>query len=213
MVELNKIYNEDCLETMARMGDKEVDLILTDPPYGVGIDYGDTFSDTRENVKNLISRIFPEMNRISKRIVLTPGIGNFHAYPEPDWVMAWVYSPGHSYCPWGFNSWQPIFVWGKDPYLENSMGCREDVIKKNFTVPKSAHPVPKSDYDWYVLLNRCSVRPSDIIYDPFMGSGTTSIACERLGRKWIGSEINSKFYMDATKRVSEFKSQEVMAFQ
>jgi DNA modification methylase len=35
VIELNKIYNEDCMETMSRMPDNFVDLVLTDPPYGV----------------------------------------------------------------------------------------------------------------------------------------------------------------------------------
>ena len=44
----------------------------------------------------------------------------------------------------------------------------------------------------------------DIIYDPFMGSGTTALACEILNRKWIGSEISKEYYEISIKRINEF---------
>jgi site-specific DNA-methyltransferase (adenine-specific) len=43
-----------------------------------------------------------------------------------------------------------------------------------------------------------------VIYDPFMGSGTTAIACEKLNRKWIGTEISKKYFDIAEKRISKY---------
>ena len=46
MVELNKIYNEDCIKTLKSMDDNSIDLILTSPPYNIGIDY-DSYDDKK----------------------------------------------------------------------------------------------------------------------------------------------------------------------
>ena len=49
MIELNKIYNEDCMETMSRMPDNFVDLVLTDPPFNVSYDYHNTIEDNLDD--------------------------------------------------------------------------------------------------------------------------------------------------------------------
>lgn len=48
---------------------------------------------------------------------------------------------------------------------------------------------------------RNSSDVGDVVYDPFMGSGTTTVACVRNGRKYIGSEINHKFYSASVERL------------
>lgn len=45
----------------------------------------------------------------------------------------------------------------------------------------------------------------DIVYDPFMGSGTTAVACEDLGRRWIGSELSPAYYKVASRRIKDFE--------
>ena len=52
---INKIINGDCLEVMKQMPDKCVDLVLTDPPYGLGFQY-EQFTDTQDNLKNLVNK-------------------------------------------------------------------------------------------------------------------------------------------------------------
>ena len=47
-------------------------------------------------------------------------------------------------------------------------------------------------------------KPGDLVYDPFMGSGTTAIACEELGRRWIGSELSPAYYKKASRRIKDF---------
>ena len=47
----------------------------------------------------------------------------------------------------------------------------------------------------------------DIILDPFLGSGTTAVACERLGRRWIGIEISKEYCDIAVKRIDLERSQ------
>lgn len=198
----------DCMEGMADFPDKFFDLCLTDPPYGVGVKYN-TFDDTRENLKILINRTFNEINRVSKRIVIACGIRNMWLYPEPSWILCWYIKSGYGVNNWGFTTWHPILVYGKDPYLENGMGSRADSIShiEQSDFYKNNHPCPKPINFWRKLLLRCSVKETDKIIDPFSGSGTTALACEMENRNWIGFEIDKDYHMAATERIERHKSQ------
>lgn len=199
---INKVINGDCLDVMKQMPDKCVDLICTDPPYGLDVAY-DSFDDTQENLSNLIGGVMPEMLRVAKRVMLTPGVQNIPLYPRYDWIIAWVYGTTNTWGKWGFNSWQPILCYGKDPYLENSMGARMDIIKDSSLPPKEDHPCPKSMEFVRKMIVRGSVKDGDIILDPFLGSGTTAVAAKQLGRKFIGIELSEKYCKIAEERLRQ----------
>lgn len=182
------------------MADDSSDLTLTDPPYGVGVAY-DEFSDTSANVKALVERTFPEILRVSKRVLLTPGNKNERFYPQPTWTLAWVCPAGTGRNPWGFTCWHPILAYGKDPYLANGKGSRPDMIYGVEASEKNGHPCPKPIDVWTDILIRGSVLDTDIIFDPFMGSGTTLVAAKRTGRKAIGVEISEQYCETAALRL------------
>ncbi len=79
-MELNKIYNEDCLQTMAQMPDGFVDLTMADFPYGINEEYN-VYSDSRENLISLVNVVMPEILRVSKIAFITCGIANIGLYP------------------------------------------------------------------------------------------------------------------------------------
>lgn len=190
-----KIYNGDCIELIPKLfGEKEIDLCLTDPPYGVGYEY-DLYDDTKENLKYLISRSMSEILRVSSVTLLTCGNGNQHLYPVPTWTLAWVITAGAGQNKWGFTCWQPILAYGKNPYRSNRMGARPDIILSNERSEKTGHSCPKPIGLWTEVLKKGSVHETDLILDPFMGSGTTLLAAKRTGRKAIGIEL-SKNYCD-----------------
>lgn len=197
------IYHGDCREILPQLNG---DLILTDPPYGIGVEYG-AFIDTPENVASLISAVLPICRLIGKRTLLTCATRQISLYPQPDWILCWLNRAGSYLNPWGFTCWQPILAYGPDPYLENSMGSRPDVIEHSETAEANGHPVPKPLHFWKRLLNRGSVKETDIVIDPMMGSGTTLRAAKDLGRRAIGIEIEEKYCEIAARRLS----QEVLA--
>ena len=199
------IYNADCRDILPTL--PNVDLVLTDPPYGVGVEYT-KFCDTQSNLHILIQEIFPTLLDMSKRLVLTCGHTNIWKYPESDWIMCWYIPAGSNRNPWGFTCWQPILCYGKDPYLENGLGARRDVLVSNERNKIHGHPCCKPEKLWLELLNRCSVKKEDLILDPFMGGGTTMRVAKDLGRKSIGIEIEEKYCEMSAKRLE----QEVLKF-
>jgi DNA modification methylase len=212
MLELNTLYNESCIDTLKRFDNWQIDLVVADFPYGIELDY-DGYQDTVENLKMLIENVVPELRRVAKLVYITCGVQNVQLYPQCDWIMSWYYGTTNTYGRNGFNSWQPILVYGKDPYLANGMGCRMDVIVDAKTPDKNGHPCPKPITMWKKLILRGSALKTDLVYDPFMGSGTTAIACEYIGRNWVGSE-QSKIYCDiAKKRLHNFRTQGILEFK
>jgi len=199
---INKIICGDCLEVMKDMPDGCVDLIITDPPRGIDLDYG-KYCDNRDNLGELIKKIMPEILRVGKRVLIACGLLEINFYPQPDWILAWVYKGGNNRCSWGFQCWQPILAYGKDPYLQDGLGGRPDIIFDNRPPAKSEHPCPKPIQFWENLLLRGSVREEDVVLDPFLGSGTTVEVCKLTHRNFIGIEINPDYCKIAEERLAQ----------
>lgn len=204
-LELNKIYKGNCLELIKQMPDQSIDLCLTDAPYGIGEHYA-SFDDTKENLIKLVAELMPELQRVCKRIAITCGVANMWYYPKPTWVLNWYCKAGAGSSQWGFTTWQPILVYGQDPYLTNGLGRMADSIEQIEIAEKNGHPCPKPITLWRKVLKRTSVKKTDIVLDPFMGSGTTAIACMEAGMQWIGFEIEDKYIDIAQGRIDLFNS-------
>ena len=194
------IYHGDCLDIVSMVG--SADLVLTDPPYGNGTVYG-AIEDSPEYVSLLVGHVLPIMRALSPVVLLTPGVANIHSYPRPDWILCWAVPAGIGSGPWGFCSWQPILAYGADPYLARGLGRRPDTLIRQDISEINGHPCPKPDGVWRWLITRGSVKPNDLILDPFMGSGTTLRAAKDLGRKAIGIEIEEKYCEIAAKRMEQ----------
>ena len=183
---------------------ESVVLCLTDPPWGVGIKYT-SYDDTPESLNKLIAAFFPIARKVADRVLLTSGVINQYRYPCPDWTLAWFAGGGPGSGPWGFTCWQPILAYGKDVYLSEGKGRRPDAL----VLPESAdrtlgHPVPKPFKVWKWIMERGSSKEGDIIYDPFIGSGTTIIAAENIGRVCYGIDIDPVYVDVAVKRWQEY---------
>lgn len=204
MLEINHIYNADCLDLMKEIPDKSIDLVLTDPPYNVGLDYN-THNDNMVDVewRLFIDNFMKEILRISKRSLITCGQDNIFYYPKSDWIIAWVNPAGNNQNRWGFTCWQPVLCYGKDIYRTSGMGARQDIIQHNESSEKNFHPCPKPIKFWQKLLLRGSITESDIILDPFSGSGTTAIACHNLRRNFICIEKDPEYHRKSVERYNK----------
>lgn len=196
----HELHRGDCVAYLKTLKDKTVDNIFADPPYGNELGYS-TYKDTRSNLVDLVGRFMPEALRVAKRVIITPGVRNIYLYPEYTWCLSWVNMAGVGSSSWGFCCWQPILVYGKDPFLSQGLGRRADTyIQKNNEVPDVDHPCPKPDNVMRWIIERTTVE-GETVLDPFLGSGQTGIACSKLNRPFIGVELDPKYFEIAKSRI------------
>lgn len=190
---INQIICGDCVEELKKFPDKSVELILTDPPYGINLKY-DQYNDTEDNWYLLMKQILPEIIRVSKMAILPSCqikrlkwiYDNF----PPDWLICWYKgSPGHAAFI-GFNDWEPHLVYGRTKnrlYMHDYFQTKSSPKKGTFN-----HPCPKP-IEWATWIIERATDVGDIMLDPFVGSGTTCIAAKQLNRKFIGIDISKKY--------------------
>ena len=179
------IYHGDCREIIPYL--EPVNLVLTDPPYNVGIDFGKNTNDLMppDQYEEWCLSWF-EMFQ-SHGILLTPGIGNLGMWMKknPRWIIAWVKDNSMKRITIGFNCWEPILLWGQ---VETKLYRDVIVIP---TIPQlKGHPTPKPLKLFSKLIDGFS---NGTVLDPFLGSGTTLVAAKQLNRKAIGIEIEEKY--------------------
>lgn len=168
------------------------DACVTDPPYGIGVDYG-IYKDTQDALIRVISKVMPVLLKLPCAALTSGVLGMWH-YPKPAWVGTWVHPAGNGRGPWGFNQNNPILYYGKDPYLQHGLGSRPDSIV--FACDRQGvegHPTPKPLKVWAWLVERLSAKAGQLLFDPFLGSGTTMIAAEQLNRRCYGIEIEPRY--------------------
>lgn len=241
-MELNYIYNEDCMTTLSRMPDNFVDLIVTSPPYnknayapssggdkswhalrGRQIAY-DAYNDdmSAEDYEAWQRKVIKECMR-----VLKPTGSLFYNHKDilyngviipPKFVYEF---PVHQQIIWNRGSslandphyFQPIteyIYWiaksPKEVFFDKSKSAyRQSVWNINFETT-NPHPAPFPQKLVGNIINCCSTEGS-IVYDPFMGSGTTALMCVRLKRSYIGSEISPNYVAMAEKRINNESKQ------
>lgn len=255
--ELNKIYNEDCLETMGRMPDGFIDLTVTSPPYDNMRRYKDGVDKTwGESVWKPIIR---ELYRVTKDggVVVwivsdatSNGSESGTSFRQALWAMECGFNLHDTmiWCKDGggaigskytyTQNFEYMFVWSKGvPKTVNLIYDKENVSFKKMGISEGAglerkvtrgsndkgsrgrcmyKPIEMSRRNnwWYLCpqkqegsgfhpavfpekLCRDHImswsKEEDIVYDPFMGSGTTAKMSQILNRKWIGSEISSEY--------------------
>ena len=172
----------------------EMNVTLTDPPYGLGDASSlknkfDVYVDSKQNLIPLIEGFLPLALQRTKAVVLTPGIRNARLYPDPTWMMAWFTGSGTGITPWGFSCWHILLCYGKDPKLAKGKGSYPDAIVDNQSSEKVDHPCSKPVRVWQWFVERIT-EPREIVFDPFGGSGTGIIACEKAGRRCFSIELS-----------------------
>jgi site-specific DNA-methyltransferase (adenine-specific) len=208
-MELNKIIQGDCLEVLKDIPDKSIDLVLTDPPYGLNFPYK-SYNDTRDNLKDLIYNFIPETRRISDRVYILCGPTQISLYPEPDWIISFTWNTTGTFGKYGYNQWTPILCYGKDIKSFGSINgiLKSDVLRisggggvgfmRNDEEKK--HTCPKPITMISEIIRRLS-NEQDTILDPFAGSGTTGVACKNLNRNYILIEKEPEYIKICEERI------------
>jgi len=195
----NVVYQGDCIQGLKLLPDKSVDLILTDPPYGVNLGY-DVYEDTEDNWFKLMKEFIPEAQRVAKMVIMPSCqikrlkwiYDNF----PPDWLICWYKGSTGTAGFLGFNDWEPLLVYGK---VKHGM---HDYFKATPEPFDNGHPCPKPK-QWARWIIKRATDEGMIVCDPFAGSGSTLSACKELNRKWVGFEISPEYCKIIQKRLSQ----------
>lgn len=202
-----KIYCGDCLEILPLL--PKVDLVVTDPPYNVSLGTKahserqkgyDSNGDDLKDYEELIRKVNSIILQKSETCFVTPGNSNQTLWDKPLWTMAWIKDNGVTRTPltrgqkMNHACWEPVLIYGKldePPHF--------DTIKVNIGLQGDAegHPCPKPLKLFKHFLN----MKSGTVLDPFLGSGTTLLACKEQNRSGIGIEISEKYCAIAKQRL------------
>lgn len=193
--EAGLLYCGDCLDIMKGIPDGAVDLVVTDPPYGVNVAEWDTQTPTQA--------FLSESLRIGKTLVMFGAAPTrclkaiLGLIPAPDRIYIWHNTFTLTNSDGAFWSYQPIYVYGK------LSGMGRDVISmaaNDGATTDRLHPCQKPVKLMEKLLNGTEAQ---VILDPFAGSGTTLVAAKQLGRKYIGIEISEQYCKIAEDRLRQ----------
>lgn len=221
MSENCKLILGDCLEKMKEMPDNSVDLVLTDPPYGIDFQSARRIERKRfgkiEGDKNISGEWIKEIYRILKEGGAFYCFTRWDVYPK--WLsffsdfsikslIVWdrvIHGLGDlngAYAP----CYDLIIFSVKGRHLLRHKRPLDVIRQKRVDAIKLVHPTEKP----ISLLEKLVVNSSDlgtVVFDPFMGSGTTGVAALKLNRRFVGIEINPEYFEIAKKRIGEWQNQ------
>ena len=222
-----KVYNNDCVIGMQELQNNTVDAIITDPPYNIardnnfksmgraGIDFGEwdkgfdliswlpiaieklkkggniiiftSWKSTTPIIKELekINCEVKDMIRVEKS---NPMPRNRDRRFVTDYEIAiWAVKKG---AKWTFNRQLETY---ERPLIKTKVTPKSEKIEKG-------HPTQKNIETMEWLIERLT-NEKDVVLDPFMSSGTTGVACQNLNRRFIGYELDDKYYFMAKSRL------------
>ena len=206
------LYLGDCLEILPMLG--KVDAVVTDPPYGMGYNTDSRrFSGGRTGVQRGAGRNDRSIRGDELEFDPSPWLrfpdvvlwgSNHYAQKLPRgstlvWLKRYQEHYG-SFLSDAEIAWQRGGVGVYAFHAPDSQGRRRMEFTGTPFGGETAHPSQKP----VALMRWCVERVSaETILDPFMGSGTTGVACAKLGRKFIGIEIEPKYFDIACKRIED----------
>ena len=207
---LNTIQNIDCLDGLKALSDNSIDLIFTDPPYGLN-----KMGIKNDNNLDSFYSILPESYRVLKKDEFFITFFSTKFLPEifknNPFQYFWnfiLYCPnGSVMSPIGFTKYMfcVVFKKGNPKMIKRGKDIFVDTPGKMVEPDEGFinHPTPKPKIFIKEMLMLFS-KEGDIVLDPFIGSGSAAVACKQLRRNYIGFEIDKKYCELAINRLKKF---------
>jgi len=198
----SKVFNEDCMEVMARYPDKYFDLAVVDPPYGLGkkLTSGGTWSvkwqkkgaewDCAPN-----QDYFYELFRVSKEWIIFGGNYFIQHLPNCRHFIAW-----HKPYMDGMHSMSNVEL----ALCSHDRNARKVSINKDVEQRVHVCQKPIKLYDW---IFKNYALPNDKILDTHLGSGSSRIAAHKAKLDFVGCELDKEYFDAQEKRFKDFSSQ------
>jgi site-specific DNA-methyltransferase (adenine-specific) len=218
-MEINKIYQGDCLEVMKGFPDKSIDMILTDPPYGIDYQSAWRTATLRKDKINNDKTPFIQWLKDAYRITKDTGtLMCFCRWDVQEQFRSKIEEAGYII--------KSQVIWDRMIHgmgdLKGSFAPQHDIIwfatKGNFKFPdkrptsiirsqrvdaeKLLHPNEKPISLMKKIILSLT-KKEEIILDPMCGGGSTLLAAKELGRKYIGIEISPEYCKIANERLAQ----------
>jgi DNA modification methylase len=191
------LYNDNCFNIFDKIPDESIKVVVLDPPYA-------------KQYLNLYIDILPHIYRILQKGGSYFAIIPHYAMPEIiaetskflkwRWIICMNQEKGNKHARMRIGIqvlWKPIGWWVKGAYRHKGF------MRDMFFCERE-----KTLHGWQQSLSWASyclqvTSPGDIVLDPFMGTGTVGVACKKLGRNFIGIELDKETFEIAKKRIEE----------
>lgn len=229
----NKIHNVDCLEGMKQLPDESIDLIVTDPPYRITAKgscgsmggywmtkealSGKIFEHNDTDIEDYLPEFYRLLKDGSHCYIMTNNLNLPHFMDvinksDFHFMKLLIWDKGNKICGRYYMGCYEIIIFlrkGSDRQI-NDCGASDLISIPNkktknedgSNIHNSEKPIELMKY-----LIENSSNKNDIVLDPFMGSGTTALACMECDRQYIGYELDKKYFDLINKRIEEEKNQ------
>jgi len=209
---INKITLGDCLKLIKNIPDESIDVIITDPPYG--LDKDGIYNDEDLTV---FYKVLPECYRVLKNnsffitffsTKFLPKLFKNNLF-DYFWQIIFYSPKAEVRSPIGTTKYMSCFIFkkGNPKIIQLNKDLFEHIPGTKMIEPDEGyidHPTPKPKHFIESIL-KMFTKEDDLILDPFIGSGSTAVACKKINRNFIGFEINPKYVEIANRRLAQIK--------
>lgn len=202
MLELNELYNMDCMDGMKLFPDKFFDLAIVDPPYGIGVknNMGRRHSDRKSNYQKTYwdktpptPEYFEELFRVAKHSIIWGG--NYFDLPPTKCFVIWD-KPDKS----------EDVSFAMCEYAWTDFDITAKIFRKYARDDVRIHATQKP-VELYMWLLKIFAKQGDVILDTHVGSASSLIACHKMGFQFVGFERDEYIYRLAKERLEREQAQ------
>lgn len=194
MIELDRIHNLDCFQATTQLEDQSVDVMITDPPYPNRMNlFPDTLVDG-------LAMLYLGCKKAKKYVAffwnpfdIPPAPAGWHQVAIHVWHKPDTKSITH---------YEVIVVWSKEPKQRVSRVWSIPILDYRSLRDWKPHPTQKPVKLMRYLLEQYT-EEGDVVFDPFVGSGTTAVACQQMKRHYIACDNNAEYVQIAQSRLKE----------
>lgn len=194
MLELDKIHNLNCFSAAAQIDDASIDTVLTDPPYPNRMGLFD------ETLVDGLAMLYLACKKAKKYVVffwnpfdVPPPPAGWHEVARHVWHKPDCKSITH---------YEVIVAWSREPRQKVSRVWSIPILDYRSLRDWKPHPTQKPVKLVRYLLEQYTAE-GDLVLDPFIGSGTTAVACQQMKRHFIGIELSPEYAQIAASRLKE----------
>lgn len=212
-----KIHNKDCLEFLNSQEDNSVDHCFTSPPYNrKRNDKYSHYTDINKNWFEWQVEVIKEMIRVSKNYVFYNIQTNYYNREDVYKIIGHFHKEIKEIIVWektnpmpasGFNMTNAVeyfIIFGKKSLKSNKTYTKNIISTSvNSNMPKNHKAVMRLDVAEHFI--KLFTKENEIVLDPFMGIGTTGVACVKNNRNFIGIELSKEYFLNSKENLNNFK--------